>query len=482
MTTPKKKVLIRKDALFAKHKPDPHQVISLAHAEQQDNVLDFSDAGTGKTPVALWAYAKRKQARKAKCALVICPRTLTTNVWESSIRKFTPHLTCTVARADNRAKAFAEDVDVYITNTDAVAWLVKQPKKFFDKFTELIIDESSAFKHHTSQRSKAAARIRRFFTHTRLMSGTPRTRSITDVWHQALICDEGKTLGNSFYAFRNSVSVPQQVGRNKNAIRWEDKEGADEAVFGLLADIVIRHEFDKVVKIPERRVYTVPYSMTTKHAKSYFEMEKNQFLWYQDKAKVGSVTAIHAAIVRQKLMQIASGAVYGDRSTDDDKPTVVFDDGRYELVMELALQSPHTLIMFLWKHQRDSLVRLAEAKGLSFAVIDGNTPDKVREQFERDYQAGVYDIAIAHPKTVAHGLTLTLGSTTVWASPTDDTEWFKQGNRRQARRGQTQETRVVTVIAEGTVDEAVYANCIRKGDKEDEFLKYFERHTTEEHS
>ena len=459
--------------------PDPHQAISLKQAAQQPCILDFSDAGTGKTPVALWAY-EQTPARQRKCMLVLCPRTLTVNVWANSVRKFTPQFTCTVAKASNRAAAFAEDVDIYITNTDAVTWLAKQPKKFFERFSHLVVDESSAYKHHTSQRSRAIAKIRKHFAWVRLMSGTPMTRSITDIWHQAYVVDGGQRLGNSFYAFRNSVSTPVQVGRNANAIQWHDKEGAEEAVFGLLNDIVVRHRFDDVVKIPERQVYTVPYSLPTKQMQAYAEMERHQFMLFQEKAKRGSVTAVHAAALRGKLLQIASGAVYADQADEDAQPTHVFDTGRYELVMDLALESPHSLIMFLWRHQRDQLVELAEKRGLSFVVLDGHTTDAVREQVEVNYQAGAYDVVIAHPQTVAHGLTLTRGTTTVWASPTDNTEWFKQGNRRMARRGQTQATRIVTVIAEGTADKAAYANCTNKGDREDRFLALFEQYTTEE--
>lgn len=465
--------------LFSRYKPDPHQEISLKHARQNPVVLDLSDAGTGKTPVALWAYAERHATGEARCALVVCPRSLMTNVWVNSVRKFTPHLKAVAATAKNRAEAFAMDADIYVTNTDATTWLAKQPKTFFKKFTELIVDESSAFKHHTSQRSKALAKIRKYFTHRRLMSGTPASRSITDVWHQAYLVDDGTRLGNSFYAFRNSVSTPVQVGRNANALHWKDKEGAEDAVFGLLADITVRHQFEDVVKIPERQVYTVPYAMSSKAMKAYFQMEKQQFLAYKDKQAAGTVTALHAASVRQKLLQIASGAVYADAS--DEGPDVhAVDDGRYELVMELACQSPHSLVMFLWKHQRDALVREAEARNLNFAVLDGNSNDTLRDEIEVRYQNGEYDVVIAHPQTVAHGLTLTRGTTTIWASPTDNTEWFKQGNRRQARRGQTQATRIVTVIAEGTVDEAAYSNCIDKGEREDALLGLFQKYTIEE--
>lgn len=443
-------------------------------------MLDFSDPGTGKTPVALWAYAKRKQAKQARCALVFCPRTLTKNVWADSVRKFTPHLSCVIAKAENRAEAFAQNVDIYITNIDAAAWLAKQKKGFFERFTDLIVDESSKYKHHTSQRSRAILKIAKHFERRRLMSGTPRSRSITDVWHQALICDEGKRLGTSFYAFRNSVCEPKQVGRNKNAILWSDKDGAEEAVFGVIADITLRHKFEDVVKIPERQIYTVPYEMTTKHAKAYFELEKTQVLAYLGKQKQGMVTAIHAAVLRQKLLQCASGATYLDGAGEKDRPTHLFDLGRYELVMDLAEESPHALVMFLWKHQRDALVAEAEKRKLTYAVVDGNSSDKVRENIEADYQAGKYDVVIAHPETVAHGLTFTRGSTTIWASPTDNTEWFKQGNRRQARRGQDKKTRIVTVLAAGTVDDQAYANCVGKGEREDHFLGLFEKYTTEQ--
>jgi len=464
---------------FGKYSPDPHQLISLEHAEVNLRVLDFSDPGTGKTPVALWAYSRRVFRQQAKSALVLCPRTLTKNVWADSVRKFTPHLSCVVAKAENRAAAFAERADIYITNTDATVWLSKQKKAFFERFTDLIVDESSKFKHHTSMRSRALLKIAKHFEARRLMTGTPSARSITDVWHQAAVCDDGKRLGTSFYAFRNSVSEPKQVGRNANAIHWTDKEGAEDAVFSTLSDITIRHKFDDVVQIPERRIYTVPYEMSTKHAKAYFELEKSQVLAMLGKKKQGLITAVHAASLRTKLLQCASGAAYLDGAGEKDRPTHVFDVGRYELVMDLAEETPHALVMFLWKHQRDALIEQADKRGLTFAVLDGGSSDTTRENIEREYQRGAYDVVIAHPETVAHGLTFTLGTTTIWSSPTDNTEWFKQGNRRQARRGQTQKTRVVTVVAGGTADERVYENCTAKGDREDTFLGLFEKYTTE---
>jgi SNF2 family DNA or RNA helicase len=378
-----------------------------------------------------------------------------------------------VATADVRESTFAEKADAYVTNIDAVKWLAKQPKSFFAKFDTLIIDESSAYKHATSQRSKAVAKIAKYFKYKRAMTGTPNGRTITDVWHQVYLLDEGARLGRSFFAFRNSVCTPTQVGCSDKTIRWDDKDGAEEAVFGLLSDIVIRHKFEDCVDIPANHRYTLEYELSAKQRKAYEQMETTQMLWL--KGKEPSVIAVNAAVVANKLLQVASGAVYG--VVDDP---VLVDDGRYKMVLDLVEERKHSLVFFHWKHQRDALAAEADKRGITFAIIDGTVNEHERDRIVTAYQAGAYQTIFAHPRSAAHGLTLTRGTTTIWASPTDNTEWFKQGNRRQARRGQTQATRIVTVIAEGTVDEAAYSNCIDKGEREDALLGLFQKYTIEE--
>ncbi|MBS0454021.1 MAG: DEAD/DEAH box helicase [Proteobacteria bacterium] len=419
------------------------------------------------------AFAKRR-AKGGKCMLVLCQKSLMESVWANDFRKFAPHLKVVVASADNRAQAFAEDADVYITNHDAVKWLTAQKdKKFFDRFDTLDVDESTAYKHHTSQRSKAAAKLckNKNFVYICCMTGTPNGRSITDVWHQVYLLDGGKRLGDSFFGFRGSVCTPHQKSRfNRNAVEWVDKDGAEEAVFGLLSDIVIRHKFEDCVDIPAMHQYTVPYQLTAKQMKAYAEMEVTQVLTLAPKTAANAaarltgaplqktnITAINAAAVATKLLQVASGAVY----ESDDKYHLV-DTGRYEMILDLVEQRQHSLCFFFWKHQRDFLMKEAEKRGITFALIDGSVPEHERARIVTEYQAGKYQVLFAHPKSAAHGLTLTRGTTTIWASPTYDLEIFKQGSKRQHRMGQTQKTENIIVIAPGTIEERVYETLLAK--------------------
>lgn len=449
------------------NKPFAHQLKSLKHAEHEARVFDCSDPGTGKTAVRIWATAARIKKRQVKKVLVLAPKSLLRAVWKEDIKKFAPHLRAVVSTAGEHEAAFKVPAEIYITNTDAVKWLAKQSKVFFRDFDELIIDESAAYKHHTSQRSKAVAKIAQHFKYRSCLTGTPNSNSITDVWHQVKVLDDGKRLGHSFYAFRLAVCEPTQVGRSQHAVQWHDKEGAEEIVFGLINDIVVRHKFEDCVDIPANHVYTVPYELTAKQKAAYLEMETHQMMAvYGDdyraalaKAKLSGkplkpldhITAVHAAAMRTKLLQIASGAIY----ESEDKYHVI-DDSRYEMVLDLVEQRKHSVVFFLWKHQRDLMMAEAEKRGIKFSLIDGSVKDTERAQIVKAYQGGAFQTLFLHPQSAAHGLTLTRGTASIWASPTYNAEWFVQGNKRIYRLSQTKKTETITVLAEGTCEERVY--------------------------
>lgn len=432
---------------------------SIEFETDRDKILDFSDPGTGKTRSRLEVYSRRR-AHGAGCMLVLASKSLLYSAWYVDARRYTPWLAVSCAYAENRHKAFATKADIYVTNHDAVKWLAKQPDSFFAKFTDLVVDESTAYKHHTSQRSKAIAKIKRHFTRRTVQTGTPNTNSVTDMWHQVNIVDDGERLGRSFYAFRNIVCSPEQVGPSARMLKWHDREGAEKAVTDKLADITIRHEFKGV----GNRKFIVPFQMCSAHLAKYQQMED---LAAAEVKKGVVISAINAAAVVTKLLQIASGAVY-----DENGKYHVVNRDRYELVTDLAQERKHLLVFFNWIHQRDLLIEEFKARNMTHVLIDGSVSQAKRRSAVEHFQAGMYQVMLAHPQSAAHGLTLTRGTRTIWASPTYNLEHYIQGNHRVDRAGQTQLTETINVIAEGTIEEHVYSVMAQKRVKLDNVLSY----------
>jgi SNF2 family DNA or RNA helicase len=89
----------------------------------------------------------------------------------------------------------------------------------------------------------------------------------------------------------------------------------------------------------------------------------------------------------------------------------------------------------------------------------------------REYQEGKYQVLFAHPQSAGHGLTLTRGTATIWASPTYNLEHFLQGLKRVHRIGQTEKTETIVVVAEGTLDEVVWDALQNKSVKMTELLE-----------
>lgn len=426
-----------------------HQERTVEKLKQTPILYDMSDAGTGKTRAHLQAFWDRRQAGGGK-ALVVATKSILQAAWGNDIDKFFPGMRYAVAYAHNRERAFRQDVDVYITNHDAATWLATHTKYLAGVDTGLG-DEATAFKNAGTQRSKALKKVFQPLTYKAMLSATPNPNTVLELWHPVLLLDGGQRLGASYWKYRSIVCEPVQNGPRPEHIEWVDKPGVEAAVFDLLSDITIRHKLEECISIPENFVTPI-----------YFDLPKAARMHYEDMAQqaaiiVGdkTITAVNAATVAQKLLQIAAGAMY-----DGQGGYVVLDTGRTEMVMDLVEERRHSLVLFLWKHQRDLLVEEARKRGLTHAVIDGET-NNVNDIVD-DFQAGNLRVLFAHPKSAGHGLTLTRGTSTIWTSPTWNSEWYEQANHRIYRNGQTERTETIHVCAKGTLDERVYGALHKK--------------------
>ena len=436
-----------------------HQTASLKFLKTRKVAADFSDPGTGKTYVEIMDFLQQWK-KDGKALLVLCPKSLMRAAWANDIKKFAPQLKVSVCNAAKRQESLDASADVYIVNVDGVKDLVKLKPAFWKKFGRVVVDESDAYKHHTSQRSKAAAKVVKNFEWRRILSGTPTSNGICDLFHQIFILDGGKRLGTSFFGFRSACCTPEQVGSNANMLRWTDKEGIELQIGALISDIVIRHKFEDCVDIPQNHIYAVPTQLTAKHRKVYDTLESNAFAILEDT----SVTAINKAVLMGKLLQCVSGAVY-----NDDGGYSLIESERYEIAIDLVEARAHSVVFYTWEHQLHEMIKLAKVRKITHTTWDSNHPE-----IETDFQAGKYQVLFAHPASAGHGLTLTKGTATIWPSPTYNLAHFRQGLKRIHRIGQKEKTETIVIVAEDTRDELAWEALNYKGTNMDALLKEFE--------
>lgn len=424
-----------------------HQQRDIRTYLNKPDVINLSEPGTGKTRVCLEVI---KQLNLP--TLVLAPKSILKCAWGDDIETFCPELSYSIAYAENRAEAFSAKAQIVITNHDATNWILENPDQLI-QFAGglLIVDESTAFKNPTAKRTKAAMLIRSAFKYCTILTGTPTPQGIIDFWAQVFLVDQGERLGKSYYRFRHETYTPVNKG---NFVKWVEKPGMAETVADLISDITIRNVRDDCMDLPENFLVHRRFKLSPQHLTKYNELKWNSIVELES----GEVTAVNAAVLLQKLLQVASGAVY-----DEFGEAHLINDTRYELVMDLVDERDHSIVVFNWRHQRDRMIEFATTRKYSFAVIDGSvTSGDRRAQIVQEFQKGQYKCLFIHPQSAGHGLTLTKGCATIWASPTYNAEYFEQVNARIHRGGQTRVTETIMISADDTLDGDVYKSLMLK--------------------
>jgi SNF2 family DNA or RNA helicase len=423
-----------------------HQEADIKRYINHGSLFNASDPGTGKTRTIIETVRRTKQN-----TLILAPKSILQCAWGNDFNRFAPEISYSVATASNRATAFGAGAQVVITNHDAIKFLEDNPK-YLKNYEGgfLVVDESTAFKNPKSQRTKAITKLRERFAMATCMSGTPTPQGIIDLWAQMYLVDQGAHLGKSYYRYRAEVMTPMQRG---SFTEWREKPGIASIISDIVSDIVIRNRREDCMDLPPNQTIEYEFELTPSHLKAYHQMRREALLELES----GDVAALNAASKLTKLLQILSGAVY-----DEDKIVHEVSSARYELVMDLAEERQQCLVVFNWRHQLVALKRLAEKRGLSYGWIAGDVSSKQRGEYVDQFQDGKLRVLFVHPQSAGHGLTLTAGTATIWASPTYNAELYEQTNARIFRGGQTQKTETILVKAKNTIEADVYQKLNEK--------------------
>lgn len=403
----------------------------------------FLDLGMGKTVCTLTAVEELlyDYFDVAK-VLIIAPLRVAEDTWSSEVEKW-EHLknlkiSKVLGKEETRIIALKENADIYVINRENVEWLVEYLGKgwFFDM---VVIDELSSFKSPKSNRFKALKKVRPFIKKIVGLTGTPAPNGLLDLWSQVYLLDGGERLGQTLTSYRDRYFQPDK--RNQTVIfSWKPVDGAEDRIYEKLKDICISMKASDYLELPERINNRIMVQLPKTAEEKYKKLEKELLLPLEE----ADVVANTAAVLTNKLLQMANGAVYDENSEVKeihDAKLKALDD-----VIEAANGKP-VLVFYSYKHDLDRLSK--HLKNKEFRVL--NTSKDIEA-----WNKGKVPIVLVHPASAGHGLNLQFGGNIiVWFGLTWSLELYQQANARLYRQGQQQSVVVNHIIAKGTIDEDV---------------------------
>jgi len=433
----------------------------------QDNATDlilqkqavglFLDCGLGKTVVTLTAISELMHDRfEVSKVLVIAPLRVAEDTWSRETEKW-DHLkylkiSKVLGPEQKRKSALYAKADIYVINRENVEWLVKYYGSRWP-FDMVVIDELSSFKSPKANRFKALRRISGAINRIVGLTGTPAPNSLIDLWPQVYLLDQGERLGRTITGYRDRYFEPDKRS-SVMVFSWKPREFAEEAIYEKLSDICVSMKADDWLTLPERVDNIIKIPLPPESREKYKQLERDLLLPYTD----GDVVANTAAVLSNKLLQLANGAIYDEfgavKEIHDEKLKALED------VIEAANGKP-VLVFYAYKHDLERIkAKFPKAKQLEKA-----------EDIE-SWNKGKIQIMLAHPASAGHGLNLQAGgSIIVWFGLTWSLELYQQANARLHRQGQKESVIVHHLIAEGTIDEDVMAALERKETGQDALME-----------
>ena len=440
------------------HKPMGHQKETASFLSLHKRSFCFNEQGTGKTASCIWAADYLMNLGVINRVLVICPLSIMQSAWQQDLFTFAMHRRVDVAygKPHKRKQIIEGDAEFVIINYDGVEIILKELQEA--RFDLIIVDEANAYKNHTTRRWKCLYNLLFNDTWLWMLTGTPAAQTPLDA-----------------YGLAKLVS-PDRIPRNKNSWRdmvmvqlsrymWVPRKDSVDVVHKALQP-AIRFTKEQCLDLPEIVYVNRDIPLTPQQDRYYKQIKKDMLVHAADEL----ISAVNAATLMNKLLQLSCGAVYSDNGE-----VIAFDaKNRISAMIEVVEESSHKVLVFVpFRHAIEVVCEELTKAGITNAKISGDVPAHKRtEIFKRFQQEDDPKVLVIQPQAAAHGVTLTRADTIIWFGPTLSLETYLQANARAHRKGQVNKLTVVHLQG-SPVESKVYESLRKKQDLHKKVVELF---------
>ena len=428
-----------------------HQVDALRFCCSMKVSALYADTSTGKSKIAIDLAISRYEARQIKKVIVFLPVATKVN-FRAQIDTW-----CTVPGIDWKLvghESIGSSDNIFL---DAL--------NYTDSRTMIIVDESHAIKNPSAKRSKRILLISEKTSYKLVMTGTPVTEHVHDLYMQYAVLSPsiigavewkkfeesylimGGRLGNEILGYKNLGYLTCLVEPYTYQISKEE-----------CLDLPAKHFHEYRCELNERQCYV-------------YEREK-QYLLKVIQGNFFKVTDIFRSFVR--LQQICSGYYHGA-----DGYTEFVDTGKTTLFSNLP-SSGQVVIFCKFIFEIEMLTRFYGRDNC--AVFSGLNPRK-RDSELGDFVAGKRQYFVATMQSGGTGLNglQEAAHHVVFFSNSFSYYHRKQSIGRVDRVGQREEIQIHDFCTTAKIDDKIMENLHRKGNLVDEIRELMQDRTKLRH-
>jgi len=385
----------------------------------------LAPVGAGKTAITLTAMSDMTARGHCDRWLVLAPKRVCLSVWPTEVTKWADHLKLAVAVGTpaQRKAAFESDADIVVTNYDNI------PSIDPTHFDGIVFDELTRLKNPSGKRFKFLLKILDQFQIRWGLTGSFTSNGLEDVFGQCKVVDQS-LLGRSKGAFLQQYFYCV----NRDFGQWEPLPDALPKVMDAIKPATyVLEPGEYKDKLPPLHVVEMRCDMDMgpyNTMKREFVLELGQ-----------TITAPTAAVVTQKLQQLAGGFVYGEAGPE------WLSGHKFDMLDDILEENQHanTIVVYNYKEELAELKRRYKLT----TIDEDNAVD--------NWNAGKIQLLAIHPKSAGHGLNLQFGGNKiVFLSLPWSLELYEQTIGRLHRSGQTRDVWCYVILCNKTIDDRIF--------------------------
>jgi SNF2 family DNA or RNA helicase len=453
-----------------KSKPFAHQSKALEMSWNKEVFAYFMEMGTGKSKVLIDNIAMLFNAGKINGALIIAPKGVYKNWFDSEIPNHMPDYVekkIGLWRTDPNAKdlkpLFSTGAELHILIMNVEAFSSKKGVDFAKKFlschnTIIGIDESTTIKNPQAKRTKAIVELGTKSKYRRILTGSPVTKSPLDLFAQCYFLHPYLLGHESYYTFKVRYAVTKQINVSGRTIQIVVGYRNLGELSEKLKPFSYRVLKDDCLDLP-KKTYTKRIIELTDEQKKVYKTMKQQAIAFLNGKMITTATVITQMM---RLHQITCG-----HFKSDDGTIQTIKNNRIDQLMEVLEEMEGKAV--IWAHYRYDIKNIVETVSKKYgenSVVtyygDTSTDDRQKAIKKIQDPKSPVRFIVGTPQTGGYGITLTGASTMIYYSNGYDLEKRQQSEARIDRIGQEKPMTYIDIIAEGTVDDKIVQSLRKK--------------------
>lgn len=394
-----------------KYNPMIHQLYTAAFITLNPRAYVLSDPRTGKTGSLLLAMDyMQKHGMITGGVLIITTVTTMPSVWAGSIKATMPNAKVLIAHGRTRATAPAEPADFYVTNYDSCrlstqAFIAAVREK---RIGAVIIDELTHVANAGSQRHKAIDAIvnKTALRYVIGVTGSPGNNPEA-VYGMCRMINRAKLPCQTKTAWMNLVTY--QYG--PETFMRKPTHDAPQIIHRSMMPAV-RFKKEDIIDLPPVVYQDRTYELS-KEQKTIREQFKDEAVALVNSGDV--ITAANAAVVANKLLQVAQGFVMNN----DSEPVYLEHTARINAMLDAIAETDRKVVVFgMYKAGNRKLVEVIKKAGYSVELVDGSITGQKRAEILDNFQHKKDPhVLVAQYITVSFGVELSAADTMIMWSP-----------------------------------------------------------------